>query len=550
MQRDIHALAETPFDLLVVGGGILGASIARDAALRGLTVALVERGDWASGTSSNSLRIVHGGLRYLQHLDLRRMRESIRERSYWLRAAPHLITPLPVLVPTYGRGLRGKALLRAALAANDIVSWDRNRGLHPDRHLPPGRSVSLSECLALAPQLSARNLTGGVLFHDAQMYSSERLVLETVLGASMAGATVANYLEVVAPLRRDGRLEGVYARDGVGGAESIAIRARAIVNAAGPAACGLTSTLLEMPSSSRQMEYTIALNIGVPSTGHTVAFALSGSSSDPNAVLRRGARQLFVVPWRERTLIGTAHLPFRGDPASFRVTDDLIETFLGDVNRAWPGREWRPEDLRIVHGGLLPGRADPTSHAVRLDKRHRITDDTTPGGAVLVTVTSVKFTTARLVAEQAVDRVCARLSRPVRCRTLHTPLPGALDRPVAESIDFVRRERPEVSPAVIEHLIRTYGSRYPEVLSAVPRDRAREWLTPVDALSPTTFAQMAFGARAEMAVVPEDLVWRRTELGWMGDDLAAAHTSAVKALALTASVRHLRSRTPVRAVGP
>src|ERR1051326_1547228 len=127
MQRSLDALQSTAFDLLVIGGGILGASVARDAALRGLRVALVERGDWGGGTSSNSLRIIHGGLRYLQHLDLRRMRESIRERSMWLRIAPHLVEPPPVLVPTPGWGIRGKPALRAALAVNDVVAWDRNR---------------------------------------------------------------------------------------------------------------------------------------------------------------------------------------------------------------------------------------------------------------------------------------------------------------------------------------------------------------------------------------------------------------------------------------
>src|ERR1043166_854658 len=163
MQRSLDALQSTAFDLLVIGGGILGASVARDAALRGLRVARVERGAGGGGTSSNSLRIIHGGLRYLQHLDLRRMRESIRERSMWLRIAPHLVEPLPVLVPTYGWGLRGKSVLRAALAVNDVIAWDRNRTLAPDRRLPAGRAVSRAECLALVPELTGPGLTGGGL---------------------------------------------------------------------------------------------------------------------------------------------------------------------------------------------------------------------------------------------------------------------------------------------------------------------------------------------------------------------------------------------------
>jgi glycerol-3-phosphate dehydrogenase len=510
--------------------------VARDAALRGMTVALVERGDWASGTSSNSLRIVHGGLRYLQHLDIKRMRESIRERSSWLRLAPHLVDPLPVLIPTYGHGLRSRALMRAALAVNDIVSWDRNDHLHPDRRLGPGRGVSRRECLELVPELETPGLTGGVLLHDAQMYSSERLVLETVIGASECGAIVANYVEVSGPLRRNGRLEGVRARDRAEtDGRALEIRARTIVNAAGPGAPSVTAGLLDVvrPATSG---YTVAVNVGVESTGHEVAFAIAARSNDPNAVLRRGTRQLFVVPWRGRTLIGTAHLPFTGDPAAFRLDETDVATFLAEVNDVWPGADWKRSDLRIVHGGLVPGTTAGDG-PVRLDKHHRIIDHARDGCPSLFTAVSVKFTTGRLLAEETVDRVCARLGRRAVGRSSDTPLPGAPDRPVSELCETAKRAYPDVEPRVVAHLVRTHGRRYDEVMRIARTIERPGALVPIDPTSPTVFAQFVHAARSEMGLTPDDLLHRRTELGAVGCNSAAARSLAEEALALEAGRR-------------
>ena len=532
MQRSLDKLDSTAFDLLVIGGGILGASVARDAALRGLRVALVERGDWGGGTSSNSLRIIHGGLRYLQHLDLRRMRESIRERSMWLRIAPHLVEPLPVLVPTYGWGLRGKSVLRAALAVNDVIAWDRNRTLAPDRRLPAGRAVSRAECLALVPELTGPGLTGGVLFSDAQMYSSERLVLETVMGAVEAGAEAANYLEVTGPLRRGGRLDGVVARDRGDARTSLEIRARVIVNAAGPSAPGLAAALLGMPAPRPPIGYTLAFNIGVEATGHRVAFAITGGTGDPNALLRRGPRQLFVVPWRGRTLIGTAHLPYDGDPAAFDPAGVDLQGFLAEVSAAWPGRRWSPEDLRLLHAGLLPGRTEgEAARVVRLDTRHRLADHTADGAPSLLTVASIKFTTARRVAQETVDRVCAKLGRAAPCRTADTPLRGAPDGSVEGLLGDAHRRHDGVAPPVLEHLIRTYGRHYEEVLRVASGGAGAGWLEPLAPGGCVVFAQFIHAVRAEMALTAADIVERRTELGAVGSDSPALRARAAEALA-------------------
>ena len=202
MKRDIAALADREFDLVVVGAGVYGAATAWDASLRGLSVALIDKGDFGSGTSFNSLKTIHGGLRYLQHADFTRMRESVRERRNLMRIAPHLVHPLPFLVPTYrGSLLKTRTVMRAALFINDLVSWDRNELADRQKHLPAGKALTRDACLEMAPGIERDGLTGGVLWYDAQMYNSDRLTLSFVLSAAKEGAVVANYVEATELIR-------------------------------------------------------------------------------------------------------------------------------------------------------------------------------------------------------------------------------------------------------------------------------------------------------------------------------------------------------------
>src|ERR671930_1078023 len=186
MQRDLNRLATDAYDVLIIGGGIYGVCVAWDAALRGLSVALVERGDFGHATSSNSLRVIHGGLRYLQYGDLHRLRQSIQERTVFMRIAPHLVHPLPFFIPTYGHAMRGKEILALALRINDLIGFNRNRLEDPQKYLPPGRIISREECLRLFPGIEKKELTGGAIVYDCQLFSSERLILSFARSANKA----------------------------------------------------------------------------------------------------------------------------------------------------------------------------------------------------------------------------------------------------------------------------------------------------------------------------------------------------------------------------
>jgi glycerol-3-phosphate dehydrogenase len=514
VKRDLDTLTSMPFDVLVVGGGILGACIARDAALRGLAVALVETRDFASGTSSNSLKIVHGGLRYLQHLDFRRMRESIRERSTWLRIAPHLVEPLPILVPAYRYGVQSRVLLRAATALSDALAWDRNRGLLPDRTLPPSRLISRRECLDLAPELARPDLTGGLLFYDAQMYSSERLVLEMLQGACDAGAVIANYVELESLISGDKCASIFQARDSIRG-HRLEISARMLVNAAGPAAPTLAAKLTGHPHAAPSA-YSVALNVMIERPGHSVAFSMQTKPKDADARARLGTRQLFIVPWRGCTIIGTGHYPYGGDCVDFSLAERDLDTFLAEVNTTWAGKPLKPEEITSVHAGLLPVAPGSAGPSVRLLKRHRIIDHAADGAPSVISAISVKYTTARLAAEIVVDLLLKKLGLARRpCRTGSTLLTGAPTTAIGQlSAEARRRHGTLLDDDILEHLVRTYGARYERILAyqhSVP-----DWKQQVSSSSPVIRAQLVHAVREEMALRTEDLVFRRTELGTRG----------------------------------
>jgi len=428
MQRDLNRLTGQVHDLLIVGGGIHGACIAWDAALRGVSVALVERNDFGAATSANSLRIVHGGLRYLARGDLPRMRESIRERSTLLRIAPGLVVPLPVLVPTRGTGTQSRIALRAALALNDLGSSGRNRGLDADHRIPAGRLLSVSAAAACFPPLARGDVTGGALWHDARLRRPERLTLSFIRSAADRGAAVANYLEVERLLTSDGAVTGAEVLDGRSGAR-FQIQARAVVVAAGP----WIGSLVARTASQRNDSATgqaVALNLVVGRRLAETAVgikSLSGAAEDP---VVGGHRFLFLAPHDGATLLGTWYAV--DDGADPRTTVQRgAAALLAEFNAACPGLALSSGDIARVQWGRLPLKAGlEPGRSSALAERPRIRDHASEGARHLFSVEGVKYTTARRVAAVTVDKILADLGlRDPGCRTADTPLSGAYDVP-------------------------------------------------------------------------------------------------------------------------
>ena len=393
--------AARPYDLAVIGGGIYGVALAFEASRRGYRAVLLERADFGGGTSWSSLRIIHGGLRYLQSLDLRRFSESVAERRWFLRHFPDLVRPLPCLMPLYGQGLKRPGLLRLALAANDLLGLQRNRGLEPRVRLPRGRVLSARETSQLFPQVRALGLRGGVLWYDAVMLSSERVLMDLLGWACRCGATALNYMEVERVVIEDGKCAGVEARDRVAD-RAHRFRAPRVVNAAGPQVRLLArQTDRDLPILFRP---TLAFNL-LMDRPPLAEVALAVQPPQPDAQV------YFVLPWQGRLLAGTFYAALPETTLEPKVPEDQVKRFLDHLNAAVPGLDLGPQDVIQVYAGLLPGRRPGTTelatHAV-------VHDHGAHGGPQgLYSVSGVKFTTARRVAEVTLRTMFGRELRPL-----------------------------------------------------------------------------------------------------------------------------------------
>ncbi|MGH8295049.1 MAG: FAD-dependent oxidoreductase [Steroidobacteraceae bacterium] len=497
MLRDITRLSSTAYDLLVIGGGVYGACAAWEAALRGLSVALIEAGDFGGATSSNSLRTLHGGLRHLQRLDLKHMRESVRERREWLRLAPHLARPLRFVLPTYGQGLRGPLIMRAALWVNDALSADRNRAVREDRRLPRGRILSESAARAALPGIELAGCNGAAAWYDAVCLDTERLLLSVITAAVGAGAEVANYVRATGLLAQRCRIRGVHARDELSGRE-MEIRAKFLINAAGPwvedwLPAGAGRPKEPMFRASR------AFNL--------LTRPLPFSDGVGLTVRARGAGETtyFVLPWNGHSLIGTRHL--RCDPCT-RTSDVMREevlAFVRDLNTVLGAHRLTGADVRGVFAGLLPEEQDNAGARVALERDPQVIDHEPAGLRGLVSIVGVKWTIAPAVAAQAVRIACGRLGASGQAGRRPRKL-----APMASAFFASPRGVPPLEGPVLAHLEQCYGAAHRNLLALIIREPALAARVVAD--MPVALAQVAYAARAEMAVRLSDVVMRRMPL--------------------------------------
>jgi glycerol-3-phosphate dehydrogenase len=526
----LTALAENEFDLVVVGGGITGAGVALDAATRGFSVALVERADYASGTSSRSSKLVHGGLRYLQNFDLALVREALLERQLMVALAPHLVHPLPLVVPAFD-GVRPDRLMGMGLNLYDAMSLDRDRlrsrrskrGRAERTHsgstaeaesLPPAaltqsetgeswsperhRTISGDEVLELLPALAAREPTSGYLFYDCQT-DDVRLVL-TVLGeAERFGAVCANRVDALSLIERDGRACGVRARDRESG-EELEVRAANVINATGVWADRLIDES-ELPRIRPSRGTHILLrHEDLPLVGGAIVPAGEG-------------RSIFALPWLGRTLVGTTDLDYEGELDHVRPSGEDVDYLLSAVNEFF-GTSLGAHDLAGAYAGVRPliSSGDPKK-SVDISRKAELYE--APSG--MLTITGGKLTTWRRMAKLTVDRLVERDAREAPCRTHEIPLGQGIaveDLPHVEGV-------PEQSYAA---LAGRYGYAAREVL-ALAAERG-ELAQPIVPGLPDLLAEAALAARREQARSIGDVLLRRTRLG-----LLAAHELPVERVA-------------------
>lgn len=533
MIRDLDRLTGHTFDVLVVGGGIHGLCIAYDVAQRGASVALVERDDFGSGSSFNHLRTIHGGLRYLQSLDLKRARESVRERRTLARIAPHAVEPLPFALPLYRSLTRGKLAMRAGFLLDRLVSSGRNKGVPPSHRLRAGRIYGRSSAIANFPGLKRQGLTGAAVWHDYVTLEPDRLTFAWALAAHEHGAVLANHVAAVSIARESGHVAGIHAVDTLTG-NALDISARVVVNATG----AMADRLLE----------SIGVASGVPTVRAMNLVTRRDAGDEALGGRSASGRNLFMVPWRDRAIFGTWESSRVSGPDDRSIENGEVAAFMSELNGAFPALDLTSADITLVHRGLVP--AVVSGDRVTLEAHDRIRDHHADGAEGLITVLGPKYTTARAVAERTTDMVWRKLRRSdVACRTATTVLPGGSIRDVGLAIADARREHDEGLPTdAIPHLIAAYGSRFRDVID-VASGRA-DLRTRIAPDSPVIGAELVVAVRHEMAVALPDAVIRRTPLGalgYPGDDAVARAAEVVGAELKWSDARKRTEAASVRA---
>jgi glycerol-3-phosphate dehydrogenase len=547
----LSALAQDKFDVVVVGGGITGAGVALDAATRGYSVALLERADYASGTSSRSSKLVHGGLRYLQNFDLGLVREALLERQLMVTLAPHLVRPLPLVVPAF-EGAHPDRMVGVGLNLYDVMSVDRDRlrsrrgrraraerppadgsaqpedstpkgtprmGAQPEGHTlkgapqrahPDGRRqegrqsgeswsperhrvISGEEVLELLPALAAREPTSGYLFYDCQT-DDVRLVL-TVLGeAERFGAVCANRLDVTGLLERDGRAHGVHVLDSESG-ERFDVRAANVVNATGVWADELRPQELHEEAELPRIR---------PSRGTHVTIRHEDLPLVGGAIVPAGGgRSIFALPWLGHTLVGTTDNDYEGPLDHIKPSDEDVDYLLEAVNTFF-GTALGPGELTGAFAGVRPliSTGDPKK-SVDISRKAELYE--TSSG--MITITGGKLTTWRRMAKMTVDRLVERDARDAPCRTHEIPLGQAIAVEELPRVEGVGR----VGPDPYQALASRYGHAAHDVL-ALAAERG-ELAQPIVAGLPDLLAEVALAARREQARSIGDVLLRRTRLG-------------------------------------
>ncbi len=531
MARQIpDGIRDYPFDLIVIGAGINGAGIARDAAMRGLKVLLLDKGDISDGTTQWSTRLIHGGLRYLEYYEVHLVRESLAEREKLLKIAPHLVKPLRFVVPIYERSKRGPGMIRLGMIGYDALSFDKS--------VPNHRMLSREVALEQYPGLNPDGLLGAATYYDGQVEYAERIAVENAVSAHERGATVLTYAEVKRLLYEESgngglpRASGVEFEDRLSGG-TYAAHAPVTVNVAGPwvdrvlsgaGSFGIDDAPEGADGEREQM-------IGGTKGSHIVVDPFPGAPGDALYVeARRDGRPYFIVPWNGRYLIGTTDFRYREDLDYVSADDDEIDYLIAETNAVIPGAGLSRESVLFTYSGVRPLPFKPEGSESSITRAHVVYDHATgrsaaggrltvegagPKAEGLISIVGGKLTTYRNLARQTVDVAYRKLGRQAPpSRTDKVPLPGGATQDFAAfAADF--KATSGLTDELAERLLKLYGARAPEVLELAGDDASlRLPLSPAPTVETGVIgAEILYAFERELAQTLADALLRRTMVG-------------------------------------
>ena len=507
-------LADADYDVVIIGGGMAGAGAARDLAMRGLSVALLDKGDFASATTSLSSKLIHGGLRYLELFDFGLVRESLAERQRLQRLAPHLVKPLPFLVPIYRDSSRGLIKVRLGLKLYDWLTPGRDR----ERY----RVLPAIDALSLEPAIRPDDLRGAGYYFDDLLLFPERLCLENVLSACRHGARAFNYCQLLSVVRdARGAVAGVTARDLLTGAVAT-LGARVVVNASGP----WVDEIRELAGITERGRHVLRRTKGI----HCLLPRMTERAIYHST---RDDRMIFVIPWREFSLIGSTDTDFAGDLDRVWATRDEVDYLLGEVRRALPDPRVNAEAIAYTYAGVRPLSYEEGKRASDVSRAHRVVPE---AGGRFLSITGTKLTCFRSLAEELGDTITHALGRRGRARTATRMLDGTDEEMERVEVRAWLDVSTEVAatglpPETLETLVTTYGRVYPRVVELIGKvPGGAERLCPTN---PDVVAQLHHAVQDELTVSLQDFMLRRTGIGTsscQGEDCAESIARRMGAL--------------------
>jgi glycerol-3-phosphate dehydrogenase len=505
--RDFAQIQRTDYDVIVIGGGINGAGVARDAALRGLKTILVEKNDFASGSSSWSSRLIHGGLRYLEYFEFPLVRESLKEREVLLHTAPHLVTPLQLTIPIYRDRSRPYWKIWAGMILYDIFSFDKTLPVH--RMLPQAKFKQLFR------SVDPDNLAGGSQYYDGQVTLAERLCLENIISAQNAGAIALNYVEVTELAIKDSRISDVTCKDKLTG-ESFTISGSSnavVINTAGP---WIDRVCRRGSKNGEEVTIGNGKKNGSTKGSHIVVDRFPGAPGSTLYVeAKSDGRPFFIIPWLDKYLIGTTDIPYKQDINNIKANDEEIDYLLRETNSVIPTAKLERDDVIFTYSGVRPLPNAEGKKPGSITRKHIIFDHRKEGVNNLFTLIGGKLTTYRNVGEEMVDAALKRMKRsPKPCQTNSLPLPGCI-LPDDERIQQAFNDYDStLSATTIDHLFSVYGAKALEVLALTKENP--ELGQPIDSALPDIKAQVVYAVTSESAHTLVDILRRRTTLAMNG----------------------------------
>jgi glycerol-3-phosphate dehydrogenase len=504
MKRFIEDYKGETFDIIVIGGGITGASVAYDAASRGLSVALLEKNDFGWATSAATSKMIHGGLRYLNNLEFGLVRESLRERKIMENIAPNLVYPMALMVPTSNRLKSNKFLMRAFFSLYDILSFDKKWTRDKSKRIPNHKTYSRKKTLEMESHVREENLTGAAVYYDCQSIFPERLTLAFIKSAVQYGAKVANYAQVVDFIYSNGKdIKGVKIRDVLKN-RNLEIRGTLVVNCGGPWA-DIVLDLAEKGNGNHHIRRSEGIHIIIKKMVNSHGLVL----------LTPKGRFFFILPWRNHSLIGTTDMEYVGNPDNYRVPRERVENLIEEVNETFGDGKLSYDDVLFAYGGLRPLVDDETEGTYESSRKYEIYDNAEDGYDGLITVEGGKYTTSRNLAEKVLNMVEKKLNRSLKKPiTDRQHLHGCEIADMNRFLSDLRDTYGDFSANTVEYLGKNYGTESREVFELARKNKK---LTEPLTADGEILAEVLYAVKNEMARTLNDILFRRTGFGTLGN---------------------------------